>query len=156
MKEQYGEYEIRYEEYNERFAAYQDNKEVANSPSLATLRKKLDHIGKVRAKFKRFTILSLDDVDGILELEVTSVASGNDVWVVHDGKRSKVRLGNDRWGSNFYADTPKNRKLLAEAAALHKQRAAIYERIEAIVKKATAATVPSGAEPESSVEDATA
>lgn len=157
MKEQYGEYEIRYEEVREEFVAYKGEERVAKSAKLADLKKRLDRVEVVRGKFKSFKVLTVDsggrgytDDKGprIVEWKVTSVVQGDECWLTNqeDGTRSKERLS--KGYKAFVADTPENRTALEGIVKLYKQRDALDSRINVEVKLLKKAEVPAGAETE--------
>ena len=154
MKEQYGEYEIRYDENQERFTAHKDGEQIAYSAKLPELRKKLDRVGVVRAKFQRFKVLSIEarsrfgvDKTGLVEWDVTSVVQGSEVWVSSGPNRKKTHLKPSHYEA-FYADTPENRTKIAGVIALYKEREALDAKIEAATNAIERATVPSGVETE--------
>lgn len=150
MKEQYGEYEIRYSEHLERFEAYKGQEQVATSAKLSELRKRLDRVGDLRSKFQRFKVLTVatDGRNGgaprVVEHEVTSVVHGDECWLVNleTKGRYKVKIGNRYNG--YYADTPANRDVLAGVVELHKSIAELNERLNAEVKRCAVAAVPAG------------
>ena len=59
MQEQYGEYEIRYDETREKFEAFKGEERTASSGKLSDLKKRLDRVNVVRAKFNKFKILQV-------------------------------------------------------------------------------------------------
>lgn len=154
MKEQYGEYEIRYDEDSGRFTAFKGNESIASSAKLSDLKKRLDRVGEVRAKFQRFKVLSLarggrhdEERAGIVEWEVTSIVQRDEVWVSNGVDRKKTRLNASHYEA-FYADTPENRQALEGVVTLYKQREALDKRIGMDLALVKRASVPTGAETE--------
>lgn len=157
MTEQYGDYKIEYREDangKPRFIATKDGEQIATSQKLSDLKSRLDRVKNVTQTFNRFKVLAIesgrrfcrDDKPRIVEWEVTSAVNGSDVRAVNQENKERrvISLGNKRYGSPFFADTPKNREILQGVVALYVERAALDDKIEARTKLVSPAALPDG------------
>ncbi len=129
MKEQYGEFEIVYNEQWERFEALQDGKVIRFSTKLSSLKESLD-----REKKKNYprTKVFLQGRHDFEFGEVTSPAQsdiyGNYYWFVSKSK-DKRKISED----GIYRDNEKNNFILKNILTHQKDIEAIEEKINMLI-----------------------
>ncbi len=145
MKEQYGEYEIIYNENNSRFEITIGESDIY-ADTLLFMKHKLDKLMESEKKFKRIPCFfkpgwqrySTDDfIRGSVTSYIGYDGRNHEIWTVSDKKLRKKRYIKDA-----YADTDNNQKAIDRIRDLRAQESEIRVAIETWKKGMEKVTIP--------------
>jgi hypothetical protein len=139
MTEQYGDYEISYNEATDKWEGRRGNQVVSRSLRKSALLNRLDKIDAAESVFERVSVFKLPRLgEGVVYGEITSVVpETKDVWVTWQQGAKKIRkLMRYRDALQaVYVVTDANKELLVEWERLEQARKSAQKRRDAVRAK---------------------